>query len=226
MKKKLFALIVVSFFVVFLSGCIEYTANFYVNLDGTGILDVVYVVNKSLLATVVKERMGNTNFLPLSKEGVEKYYAKKKGVKLLKVNFKDVGPQTLRIHIRVSFENPKYLNDQQMQYWWGIEGGRYVFKIHIKKVGYPSKNNPIIEKAIKEAMSKYYVTFNIHLPRRIVESNADEIDWNTATWKISIYEMTHMREPKNLYAAVKAKWNEILSWKAKQFWGKIKGIFR
>ncbi len=223
-RKILYFLIVPIFFLI-LSGCVEYTAKFYLNLDGSGVLDVVYVVNKSLLATVVKQRMGNTNFLPLTKEGVEEYYKKKKGVKLIKVDFKDLGPQTLKIHIMVSFENISYLDDQQFKYWWGIEGGRYTLKIHLKKVGDYNKNNPIIEKAIKEAMSKYHITFEAHLPRKVVESNADEIDWNTVTWKISLYDMTHMKHDIHLYASIETHWYEVAWWFLKEMWHRVISIF-
>ena len=213
-------------FFIFFSGCVEYTAKFYINLDGSGVLDVVYIVNKSVFATVVKQRLGKTNFLPLTKEGIEGYYKKKKGVKLIKVDFKDIGPQTLKIHTMVSFENIKYLDDQQFKYWWGIEGGRYTLKIKLKKVGHLTKNNPVIEKAIKEAMSKYYITFEIHLPRKVIESNADEIDWNTATWKISLYNMTHMNHDLNLYASVQTHWYEVAWWFVKKMWEKFLGFFK
>ncbi len=224
-KKKLFLLAFLSTLALTFSGCVEYTAKFYINLDGSGVLDIVYIVNKSLLATVVKQRLGKWNFLPLSKEGIKNYYKKKKGVKLIKVDFKDLGPQTLRIHIMVSFENIKYLNDQQFKYWWGIEGGRYTLRIRLKKVGYPTKNNPIIEKAIKEAMSKYHITFEVHLPRKVVESNADEIDWNTVTWRISLYKMTHMRHNINLYASIETHWYEVAWWLIRKLWEKFLHIF-
>jgi len=223
-KLKSLTILLLLVFILKLSSCVEYTAKFYLNLDGSGVLNVVYLVNKSLLATVVKQRMMTHQF-PLTPEGIKKYYERKKGVKLLKIDFKDVSKDTERVHIIVAFDNIKYLNDEQTEYSWDLEGGRYVLRIKIKGYGHASRNNPIIEKAIKEAMGKYYITYEVHMPRKVVETNADEIDWNTVTWKISLYDMTHLSRTKVLYAEVPAKWYEVLWWMLKKLWRKIVSIF-
>ena len=211
-----------------MEGCVQYTAKFYINMDGTGILDIAYVVNKSVLKAVVEQRMGRFNFLPLSEKGVRDYYKKKKDIKLIDVKFKSLDPTTERIHIMVSFKNVKNLDDNQMRYSWNLENGRYTFRIVLKPAGtlvHRAKNNPMIEKAIREAMSKYFMTFEAHLPRKIVETNADEVDWNVATWKITLYNMTHMRHEKILYASVKTRWYEIIWWWVKFIWHRIISIF-
>ena len=224
MKKRIILILLVVFYAV---SCIEYTAKFQINLDGSGTLDLTYIIQKSLLEHSALSKFHNNKFIPTTKEEVLAQYKNKPGVTLLETDIKDVDKINKKIHLKLHFDNVKDLNDSGMNYSWKIENNKYTFNILLKSISAPQKNagSQLTDQLVKRTMSRYKITFKAILPRKVVDTNADEIDWNTVTWKVNLYEMTHITKPKRLYASIQTHWWElVINW-FKNLFKKILSIF-
>ncbi|MDD5225017.1 MAG: hypothetical protein PHE84_13620 [bacterium] len=211
---RLFCLIGV---LVFLSACVNVEEKIFLNLDGSGRMDVRYVLKREFFQLVPK---GPGTMFPVSEADVYKMFENTKGVKVegakLVMDDKNVSLQYV-----LKFDDISTFNNDSYRFTLEKDGNNRDFHVWIKGGGAQQnlKNDElkgkIMTEAINQAMAMYNIKITVVLPAPIVKSNAQEVQDRTATWVVPIWEL--QKKPAfDLDAQIKVR---------KGLWDRIKDIF-
>lgn len=204
-KNFLYTLRVV-FFLIFgvsQSSCFDFEELIYLNPNGGGRAVVRYAVLPSLIGSSPFLRLPEGS-IPFSREEVSKRLAFKEGIIVDRIDVYDFqGMRNVRIHL--SFENIRFLTDRGVSYSYEPEGRYQVLRIRIAPGVRPGQvRQPELQKAIAEGMTNHGFHFKVFLPRKVVESNADKVEWSVASWFVPLgyfFDPTATQE-KVLYAKI------------------------
>jgi hypothetical protein len=121
----------------------------------------------------------------------------------------------------MSFTDIRALSDQGVSYSYNVEGGYRVLKIQINRGVRPGQvKQPELQKAVAQGMSNHGFRFKVFMPRKVVESNADSVEWSVVSWFVPLgyfFDPTQT-EDRILYAKIPLTfWERVKAWARKFF---------
>jgi len=211
---RIFFLIVV---LVFLSACVNVEEKIFLNLDGSGRMDVRYVLKREFFQLIPQ---GPGTMFPVSEAEVYKKFENVKGVKVEGAKL-EMNEQTVSLQYVLTFKDISAFNNDSYRFTFQKDGNDQNFHVWIKGGGAQQnlKNEALKGKVMGEALSQAMAMYNLKItvvfPAPIVKSNAQEVQERTATWVVPIWEL--QKKPAfDLDARIKVR---------KGLWDKIKDIF-
>jgi len=198
----------------FLGGCFDFEEMVYLNPDGSGRAVLRYAVLPSLIggSPFLKLPEGS---IPLSQEEVAKRLALKEGITVDRIDVYDLqGMRNVRVHL--AFNDIRALSDQGVDYSYEPEGRYRVLRIRIVRGVRPGQvKQPELQKAIAQGMRDHGFRFKVFMPRKVVESNADSVEWSVVSWFVPLgyfFDPTET-EDRVLYAKI-----PLTFWERVKFW--------
>ena len=197
-------------------GCFDMRADIHMDQDGSGTATLGYSLSESILRSgpldnMLSRRKGGGPGLDADK--IAKKIGDREGIKLNDVDvWMEDDQHFVRLHM--DFEDISYLGDDDVRYEWELEGGYWVFRVIVSKERTRKQEYTPVQKAVISAMDQQGFHFKIHLPRRIVESNADTVNWNVAEFFVPLgFFLMPDASTKVLYAKTEATtWERVKSW--------------
>ncbi len=194
------------------TGCLEFEQEIILEPDGSGRTIVRYAVQAGEV---------NTNpalaGLLLDRGKIIEHYSNRPGLRLDGVDVTDQG-KTRLVRMHISFDDVSALSDDAIAYSWGVEGMHRVFRIHVQKKQFRQPKSKM-QPALVQALQGNGFRFKARLPSKIVETNADKIEWSSAEWFVPLGFFVDSNETSRmLFAKIETStWDAIKGWFAGLF---------
>lgn len=192
-----------------LTGCFDLYQEIRLEEDGSGTARLRYAAKPGMLASVLNQRGLKPEMLT-DREAVEEHFDLREGVEVENVR---MGRRDERqvVDVELRFEDIEAISDEAVRYEWRIEGAYKVLRMILEKRSGRQRRASDFQRRIASSMTGNGFHFKVHLPRRVVDSNAESLDWNVATWFVPIrFYMAEGPQRKVLYAKMEATWRERL----------------
>jgi hypothetical protein len=168
-----------------LAACFEYEAEIRVEPDGSGKAVFVYRFPPGLL-----DQTDMTGQIPFNQEEVDTRYRMRAGITQYRAEFMDFADYK-EVRIFLEFDDVASLSEKGNTFSYDIEGGHRVFRVHIDKHMAEGRvqrreQNPMQAKILANVLDRYRIRYRVYLPQQINESNAQDVEWNSATWEIPL----------------------------------------
>ena len=206
--------------VILLAACLEYESQIQVNPDGSGSAILTYTVPEGFLA---QSDLGDR--IPLTEADVDASYRMRAGVTQHRSQVRHIG-DSREVTIHVDFDNVASLSERGNEYSYEIEGPYRVFRIRINREaaglgrGNQARNNPLHDMAMRNIVDQHSIRYEVQLPTRIDQSNAQSVDWNTAKWEIPLSTFLNPdKEVIVLEARIRASRWEQFKWRVSNLFG-------
>lgn len=189
------------------AGCLEFEQEIVLEPDGSGRTVVRYAAQASLI-----EAIPTFNGLLLDRRKIERHFGEKPGLRLDGVDVVDRGKiRYVRMHL--AFDDVSALSDEALSYSWKVEGTHRAFRIDMHKRQYRHPEAKM-QSAVVQALQDNGFRFKVRLPSRIVETNADKVEWASAEWFVPLGYFVDRKAPiKHLYAKVETDtWDAVKGW--------------
>ena len=202
---------------VCLSACVNVEEKIFLNLDGSGRMEVRYILKREFYQLVPQ---GPGTMFPTSEAEVYKKFENVKGVKVEGAKL-EMDEKSVSLKYVLSFDDISAFNNNSYTFTFLKDGNDKNFHVWIKGGGSQQNlpNNEIREKVMSEALNQAMATYNLKItvvfPAPIIKSNAQEVQERMATWVVPIWEL-QKRNAFDLDARIKFK---------KGIWDRIKDIF-
>jgi len=199
---------------VLAGGCFDFDQELFVNEDGSGRSVLRYAALESFVASSAMARFmqPGTKDMLMNKQAIVDHFATLDGVRLSKVDLWAEG-ETRYVRAHIDFEDVNALSTRGVAYSWRVEGEHKVFKITLDRdYGRGAKGK--LQEQLAAGLMKNGFRFKVHLPRKIVESNAKNVDWSVAEWYVPLGFFIHPdAKTIQLYAKVEAgTWDRVKAW--------------
>lgn len=195
-------------------GCFDFDQELFVNEDGSGRSVLRYAALESFVASSPMARFmqPGTKDLLMNKQAIIEHFASLEGVHLRKIDLWNEG-DTRYVRAHIDFDDIHALSTRGVTYTWRVEGAHKVFRITLDRdYGRGSKGQ--LQEQLAAGLMKNGFRFKVHLPRKIVDSNAKSVDWSVAEWYVPLGYFIHPdAKTIQLYAKVEADtWDRVKAW--------------
>lgn len=208
-----------------LAGCFDMQADIELNMDGSGSAAIGYALTEDFLKSGPLENMilRKDGQAYIDRNKVLKRFEDREGITLKDLDlWREEDKHYLRIML--DFENIAQLGDRNVQYEWALEDGAWVLRIIVRKEKAAAGRDEdgqreALRSALYDALSKQGFHFRVHLPRKIIDSNADEVRWNVAEFFVPVsFFLKPEATTRILYARVEATtWERVRWWVSSLF---------
>lgn len=192
--------------VVQLAGCIDVTIGGELRRDGSGLVDVHYVVVKEFFFGKYGQIETN-NLLPLDADGVRAFAANYPGVQLLSVQVADAGqtktPQgktlnLLSVQYRLGFNDINVFRTNHFRFaYYPFEDAQY-FQFRIDKrmpqPGEMPEARPDVNPLATGITKGRKLDLGFYMSDRVLDSNGEQVAHSTVKWSIPIAEIVGGRK--------------------------------
>lgn len=197
-----------------LAGCFDMKSEIHINPDGSGTAAVGYAIMQGILN-------GGPFDEYLAKDGgadlIDRSVLLKKiddrdGISVTNLDlWRENDMQYIRLHM--NFDEIDNLGEKNVEYSWELKDGFWIFRVVVKK-GNTVVPDPRLHKPILSGFKDQGFHFKVHLPYRIVDSNADEVNWNVAEFSVPLtFFFQNEASTKVLYAKAQASnWDRFKAW--------------
>jgi hypothetical protein len=198
------------------AGCFEVRSNIYLNPDGSGHALVSYAIMDSILQGGPFDEflMLNPNGkVGLDKNKIAQRIAERPGLELRKADVWTDG-ENHYARLDINFAHISNLGEKDISYDWLVEDGGWVFRIVVNKKPSKSAVDSPLQKGLSKSFSDKGFFFTVHLPGKIIESNASEVNWNVAEFLVpASFYLSKEEATKVFYAKIEAStWDKVKAW--------------
>lgn len=220
MKKKMKSagrLFILVFGLVFLAACVNVEEKIFLNLDGSGRMEVRYLLKREFYQ-LVPQTQGS--MFPLTESDVYKKFENTKGIRVEGVKLEG-DEKNVSLRYILNFDDLTAFNNPSYNFSYKADGNDKIFHVWIKGGGAQQNlsntelREKVMNEALSQAMSMYNLVITVNFPAPITKSNAREVQGRTATWVVPIWEL-QKKDAFDLEARIKVR---------KGLWERIKDVF-
>lgn len=198
-----------------LAGCFEVRSEIYLDKDGSGNALVSYAISDAVLKGgpfgdfIVMDQNG---VVGLDRAKIASKVERRPGLKLDNLDVWTNGEAHFA-RLDIQFDHVEQLGENDISYAWNVEDGGWMFRIIVDKKPGKHVDSPI-QKGLSKSFGEKGFFFKVHLPGKIVDSNAAAVNWNVAEFNVPIgFFLQSEAATKVYYAKIEAgTWDRIKAW--------------
>lgn len=209
-------LVCLSALMLWATACFEVRSNIYINPDGSGHALVSYAIMDSILQGGPFDEfliLNPNGKVSLDKSKIAERVARRPGLQLKNIDVWTDGDNHYA-RLDINFAHISNMGEKDISYDWVVEDGGWVFRIIVSKKPSKSTIDSPLQKGLNKSFQDKGFFFTVHLPGKIIESNASQVNWNVAEFLVpASFYLSKEEATKVFYAKIEAStWDKVKAW--------------